>query len=1177
MVVKAFRLRGRRTARWLAVSVCLVFLLVVSAGLAPAILSSRLCWPTVLSWLTSDLDGRVSTDSVSLGWFSPVVVGDVRVEDAQGQQVLQVAAVRTESSLLSLLFDSGRWGTIHVDEPRVTLVLRDDGSNVEDVLKSFLQDASPAGRAQGSIEISDGSIDVLDVAHTRIGQLSAIAATVQLPSDDGEGEVRITRCQSAVGTHAGAGTAEIQWRQGESSSTWSVSARIQGLGLALAGPLSKRWGTDLQVEGALTTDFTCQWDGARSVHMEVREASAEGLRLSAPAWLGTDQLAFQRLRAEGGCTVGDDLWHIRNIELACDAGHFTIDGRMAWQPGQESSFLRRLLASAASADLRVDGQIDLARLSQIVPATLRIRAGTAIERGMLEAQVEGHADGPRRVWSARLKTSDLAVLSDGRRVTWEEPWAVHLDAALGAQGWEIQNLDCQSSFLQLSGSGTSSSGTARLACDLGRTVAELCQIFDLGTLQAAGRMDSQLRWDRTDGADDRLAINATNTMDRCELAAAGLHWREPRLQSVLDAEVEMAGQQVARIATGRFTVTAGADGMDVHLRAPVALSGGDTVWSVGGTVRGELARWLARLRPFVPGGLTDARGAMKLEFTADVAPGKCDVSQLVFDSEPLHLSVPGLSVAEPTAHVELEGGWDLGRGQVTATNLIFQSAALAMRATDVVWSAHAEHPQLSGDVAFRADLARLHSSWQIPTWQEDWRAAGTAEGQVALVQQGSRTNARWSVDLAGLELARSTRTTAPGMVNVIPAAAASSWHTVWMEPTLRLAGSGQYDRTADSLQLDRLEVAAAETLKLSTAGRVARPWSECRVDLTGQITYDLAKLVERALPRSGVRFAGTDTQSFALQGPLFHLPGSSAVAGGSAADAMRGVVPRELAAHGALSWQSGNLLGVALGPGLLSASLANGTVDSQPIETLFSQGTLRVKPRLDLNHDPPLLTLEPGQVLTDVSLSPDLCRDWLKYIAPLVADVTSAEGKFGLTLQTAEIPLRQSAAAHVRGTLLIDSARLGPGPLALQLIDLGKRAEAIVRGRIPAAAASQSSSTWVSIPRQSTSFQWVDGRVHHDRFACQVDNAVLYSRGSVGLDQSLALVVQVPIQDAWLERDQRLALLRGLVVEVPIGGTLNNPRLDAKALEQLSAQVLRQGASRLLEEGINRGLQQLLK
>ena len=137
-------------------------MLLLVGGFAPAILSSRFCWPQVLAYLTADFDGRVASRGVSLGWFSPVVVQEISVEDRHGQKLAQVETVRTESSLLTLLLNSQELGVIHLDKPALTVVLRNDGSNLEDALASLLAKPSSSGTVSGSIEVTDGSVNVVD-------------------------------------------------------------------------------------------------------------------------------------------------------------------------------------------------------------------------------------------------------------------------------------------------------------------------------------------------------------------------------------------------------------------------------------------------------------------------------------------------------------------------------------------------------------------------------------------------------------------------------------------------------------------------------------------------------------------------------------------------------------------------------------------------------------------------------------------------------------------------------------------------------------------------------------------------------------------------------------------------------------------------------------------------------
>ena len=345
----------------------------------------------VLAYLTADFDGQVASRGVSLGWFSPVVVQEVSIEDRQGQKLAQVEAVRTELSLLSLLLNSEELGVIHIDKPALTVVLRDDGSNLEDALASLLAKPSSA-TVTGSIEITDGSVDVVDVAQTHVAQLSSIGATIQLPSADAaQGAVTLDRCHLAIGSQSGDCSASAQWQTGESSPGWSLSTRIQGMGLSFIQALSRRLGEDVQADGVLTADLNCQWNGSQgSVTVDVRQASAQPLRLSAPAWLGNDQLQLQSLRVAGSCAVDDGRWQFKGAEVECDAGRFTLDGQFAWKPEPGTSVWQQLLRSAASADLQVDGRVDLARLAQTLPNTLRIREGATIEAGTVQIHcVEG--------------------------------------------------------------------------------------------------------------------------------------------------------------------------------------------------------------------------------------------------------------------------------------------------------------------------------------------------------------------------------------------------------------------------------------------------------------------------------------------------------------------------------------------------------------------------------------------------------------------------------------------------------------------------------------------------------------------------------------------------------------------------------------------------------------------
>ncbi|MEO8496460.1 MAG: hypothetical protein ABI614_15435, partial [Planctomycetota bacterium] len=220
-----------------------------------------------------------------------------------------------------------------------------------------------------------------------------------------------------------------------------------------------------------------------------------------------------------------------------------------------------------------------------------------------------------------------------------------------------------------------------------------------------------------------------------------------------------------------------------------------------------------------------------------------------------------------------------------------------------------------------------------------------------------------------------------------------------------------------------------------------------------------------------------------------------------------------------------------------------------------------------------------------IRISPQMCTGWFKYIAPLVADATAAQGNFSVTLDQAVIPLDTPAAAQVEGVLEIHAAQIGPGPLSQQLLLLAAQIKAIADGNLLGAPTAPT-ERWVDLPPQRVAFRMAENRVYHQGMQMQVKDVVIRTSGSVGTDQTIALVAEVPVRDEWLSKSKHLAALRGQTIQVPIRGTLTSPKLDQSALTQITQQAAAGAANRVLQGGaeklngeldkqLNRGLEKL--
>ena len=79
------------------------------------------------------------------------------------------------------------------------------------------------------------------------------------------------------------------------------------------------------------------------------------------------------------------------------------------------------------------------------------------------------------------------------------------------------------------------------------------------------------------------------------------------------------------------------------------------------------------------------------------------------------------------------------------------------------------------------------------------------------------------------------------------------------------------------------------------------------------------------------------------------------------------------------------------------------------------------------------------------------CRNWLKFVAPMAADATSARGQFSIRTGDVRIPLLNPYAMDAAGAIRLTNATLGAGPMAEQLIATANQIRSILKpGEAPA-------------------------------------------------------------------------------------------------------------------------------
>jgi hypothetical protein len=278
-------------------------------------------------------------------------------------------------------------------------------------------------------------------------------------------------------------------------------------------------------------------------------------------------------------------------------------------------------------------------------------------------------------------------------------------------------------------------------------------------------------------------------------------------------------------------------------------------------------------------------------------------------------------------------------------------------------------------------------------------------------------------------------------------------------------------------------------------------------------------------------------------------------------------VPVDLVGEASLGWQGAQYVGLVAGPADFKAQLKQGIVNIGPLDIPVSDGRLTTAPRILLNEPVPQLVVDRGPLIQNVRITPEMCNQWLKYVAPLLADATEAEGKFSLNLEGASVPLFTPLASTVQGGLAIHGAQVGPGPLAKQYLAMARQVRSLMD---PTAAQGDNYGRWLLLPEHNVGFAVQDGIVSHDGLTMTAQNFVMTTKGHVRIeDQAIDLDANIPIQDAWFKKKEQQTLLGGLhgkAIPVKITGSLSQPKLDTKAYQDFGKQLAGSAVQGFLEK-----------
>ncbi len=1117
-------LRPRR--RWRFLLVLAVGCLFTVIALLPTIASRSPLAHWLVSRATADLEGETSVGSIHLGWFSTPVLTDIEIRDSQQRSLLEVERIRAERSLLSLLLNSSKLGRIRIEKPVLSMVYDGEGTNLEQVFGKWLHGKSIEANSSAELAVAGGTVGLTDTRSGKSWQVNEIDLTAAIPADERSPVDLRASGNIADAEHAGRFALKLAVnrtavRKDPLSAIEALEAELENTPLEMFAPLLARSMPGTELGGCLSAFAKCEVTGG-SIQPEMAiqlTAVVDDFLLAGSAVHG-DRLAIDRIEAGGRASWRGRLVDIERLRVQTELGNAVVSG--GFNLGDES--FTTLLKSLAEQTYRIEAGVNLATLAARLPNTLRLQEGLQLQSGDATIVLESRRSGDTMHWDGRADINRLSAERQGRQIRWPEPIHASLSASSNSQGLSLERLECQATHLQFNASGTPQRVDGSLSFDLAGLADEVSQLIDLGRLKMSGKGHGRFQWLRQ--TEQKYTADGDLQVDQFQLALGDEPgWSDAKLQLRGDAQGTIGSTSQIAVQSGKVQLQIGDDQFTATLAEPVQDIAHAPSYPLSWTTEGDLARWSSRLGPVLPLGDWQMAGRLsatgRLDYAQEAATlrdAKIRVEEFSLRSQQLNFFDPDMELLVGMAK------WLPAQNRIEVPSATFsgQTIGAGVEPMAVTWSDD-NLTQLDGALAVRTTLDRI----------QQWATATVTEPP------------KWT--LRGNLTARSTfrtveeKTAFDGDVSVEQFQANHQSGKKLEEAKLRLTARGQYDPAAREILLSAAKLESG-LVGADASGKLAFPGTSPRVDLDGQCQYDLVRLSELGRLHLGLPLfvAGRDTSPFSFHGPLS---------------------PAEATAGLELRWTGAEIAGFLIGPGEVKAQMAGGAVHANPIEIDVSEGRMALRPQVTFSPAGSVLQIESGRVAERIRISPRMCAGALQYIAPPLAGVATAEGTFSIEMEQCSIPLDAPEKGDLSGRMTVHAVSIGPGPLIREL------ATALGFGRT------------AQLSRESTvPFRLVDGRVYHRDLELVFPEVTMKTYGSVGLDQSLALIVEMPIPDKWRTGNQTIdSIVQNQALRLPIGGSLMEPSIDRRELERQAGKFMQGAVQNVLEKQLNRQLERLLQ
>ena len=240
--------------------------------------------------------------------------------------------------------------------------------------------------------------------------------------------------------------------------------------------------------------------------------------------------------------------------------------------------------------------------------------------------------------------------------------------------------------------------------------------------------------------------------------------------------------------------------------------------------------------------------------------------------------------------------------------------------------------------------------------------------------------------------------------------------------------------------------------------------------------------------------------------------------------------------------------------------VVSGGIAEADVQGRVNQGGLLLTPQLDLQSEPPVLTIpENSHVITQMQITRDMANQLLARIHPLFMGASQMSGTVDLHLERFNWPLGKESLNDLQfaGFMDLNEVRLESSAMLGSLLQVLRIQE-----------------TGLDLSGRQIRFEAKDGRIATNPLRTNLSDTELVISGSLGLDTTIDYLAQVEVTKRLVGGDL-YNYLEGTVINVPVGGTLSNPDISAQTVQRAVTDLVNQAGQKKLQEAAGSLLKRL--